>query len=445
MPLMSVRAETVAPSATGAGVLAVAFGTTVAMWTVGYVGRLPAVVLPSPVLLALFLGCLLAGGWFAGRHVRGGWRAGLYVGLLAGTLNLLVLGSLLSGDRPNQIVPAAVLWVPGSILASGLLAAAGGAAGRVPRPTPVAWSSVFARVAILATMLLLAVGGLVTSSQAGLAVVDWPNSYGYNMFLYPLSRMTGGVYYEHAHRLFGALVGLTTLVLALFLQRTERRPFVRRLGWLAFAMVVVQGLLGGLRVTGRFTLSTAPEDMAPSLTLAAVHGVFGQLFFGMLVALGAFTSSTWRSDRVEVERTGAAKDRFWSWALVGTLGVQLVLGAMQRHMQAMLPFHITMAAVVTLLALHVGFRNWALNGAEPLLRRLGVALTVVVAIQVLLGIGAFAAVGGGQGAAVSRTLDLTLTTMHQWCGAILLATSVLVLCWSYRLLSPSTGPATGSR
>ena len=88
----------------------------------------------------------------------------------------------------------------------------------------------------------------MTSAEAGLAVADWPTSFGYNMFLYPFSRMTGGIYYEHAHRLLGALVGLTTLVLALFLQRVETRRWVRRLGWAALLMVVVQGVLGGLRV-----------------------------------------------------------------------------------------------------------------------------------------------------------------------------------------------------
>ena len=84
---------------------------------------------------------------------------------------------------------------------------------------------------------LLAVGGLVTSAEAGLAVVDWPNSFGYNMFLYPLARMTGGVYYEHAHRLLGSLVGLSTLVLALQLQSSERRGWVRGLGWLTLGAV----------------------------------------------------------------------------------------------------------------------------------------------------------------------------------------------------------------
>ena len=76
------------------------------------------------------------------------------------------------------------------------------------------FTAVHANVTVAATFLLVVAGGLVTSNEAGLAVVDWPNSFGYNMFLYPLAKMTGGIYYEHAHRLYGSLVGLTTIVLA---------------------------------------------------------------------------------------------------------------------------------------------------------------------------------------------------------------------------------------
>ena len=97
---------------------------------------------------------------------------------------------------------------------------------------------------------MVRVGWCERSTGTGLAVVDWPNSFGYNMFLYPFSRMTGGIYYEHAHRLFGALVGLTTVVLAAMLQVRDARPWVRRLGWATVALVGIQGLLGGLRVTG---------------------------------------------------------------------------------------------------------------------------------------------------------------------------------------------------
>ena len=127
------------------------------------------------------------------------------------------------------------------------------------------WTALFSKVGVAATFLLVVAGGLVTSNEAGLAVVDWPNSFGSNMFLFPLARMTGGIYYEHAHRLFGALVGLTTIVLAVRLWRYDNRGWLKRLSLVAVVLVIVQGSLGGLRVTGGFTMSTSEADMAPTL------------------------------------------------------------------------------------------------------------------------------------------------------------------------------------
>jgi cytochrome c oxidase assembly protein subunit 15 len=96
---------------------------------------------------------------------------------------------------------------------------------------------------------LLLSGGLVTSKGVGMTVPDWPNSYGYNMFLFPLSRWVGGIFYEHVHRLIASGVGLMTILLAISLWMTEPRKWVRVLGYIAVVTVVVQGVLGGLRVT----------------------------------------------------------------------------------------------------------------------------------------------------------------------------------------------------
>jgi len=419
-------------------VLTIGFGCTVAMWSVGYAGRLPALLVPSPVLLVSMLACLPAGGWLLGRYGARSWRAGAWAGLLSGALNLLVLGSLLSGSRPGELVPSALWWIPGSILVSALLGAAGVGLGRRfvvdSRPD---WTALFVRVGIGATLLLLAVGGLVTSNAAGLAVVDWPNSFGYNMFLYPFSRMTGPIYYEHAHRLFGALVGLTTLVLAVLLSRTEARPWVRRVGWAALVMVVVQGLLGGLRVTGRLTLSDAPDMMSPNLFLALVHGVLAQLFFATLVAIGAFTSAAWRRAEVGEWRSRARGDRLLTGLLVALMIGQLVLGASQRHFHELLVAHIvTGVAIVAPLALHVGIRAWGLNPDLPLLRRLGLGLVGAICLQVLLGLGAFLGTRAAESGDVSETLSVTVTTAHQWFGAVIFALAVLLACWSFRLLRP---------
>jgi len=155
--------------------------------------------------------------------------------------------------------------------AIGALAAHAGSAGHAPRAASPNWIGAFAGVAAAATLGLVTIGGLVTSNDAGLAVVDWPNSFGYNMFLYPLSRMTGGIYYEHAHRLFGSLVGLDDAVLAIVLWRTEERGWVKRLALLASCSSSSRGSSAGCASPAAFHAVGGPAHTAPSLALAVVH------------------------------------------------------------------------------------------------------------------------------------------------------------------------------
>jgi cytochrome c oxidase assembly protein subunit 15 len=293
------------------------------------------------------------------------------------------------------------------------------------------------KVAVAATFLLVIAGGLVTSHEAGLAVVDWPNTFGSNMFLYPLARMTGGIYYEHAHRLFGALVGLTTIAVAFQLWRVRERFWVRMAGLVAVATVILQGLLGGLRVTGRLTLSTVPEDMVPSIALAVVHGVLGQVFLGLMVLLAAVTSTRWREAPPPTLAASSASDRTLQAGLVAALVLQLVLGAVQRHVAQGLLVHITLAAVVTILVIAAGARAWGLyHGSWPV-QRLGQLLLSVVGIQVALGIAALAVTQGRAVVGRPSTLEVTIATAHQATGAALLALAVLLAAWTRRLFRPS--------
>ena len=426
----------------GAGdILALAFGTTTAMWTVGYFCRLPTLAVPTPVVGALMLVCLIGGGVVAGAWSPRGRRAGLYAGLLAAVLNLLILGGLLGRvDQPNRVVPSAAWWAPGSVLVGMAFCGLGSLVGAGLRSAAAQtrnWTGSFATVAASATLLLLAVGGMVTGYQEGLAVVDWPNSYGYNIFLYPLSRMTGGIYYEHAHRLAGSLVGLTTLVLALHLQRVDRRAWVRNLGWIALGAVIVQGVLGGLRVTGRFTLATTPDAVAPSIALAVVHGAFAQLFFSLVVALAAFASTTWLVAPPARADSRAAVDHAFTTLLVPVLVVQLVLGALQRHLAELLMVHIAFAMVVAVLALTTAVRARAFYRDLPVLPNVGRALVWLVSLQVTLGVLAFAVVSTRAAGAEPTAYEVIARTAHQANGALLLAATVLLLVWNRRLLRPA--------
>ncbi len=145
------------------------------------------------------------------------------------------------------------------------------------------WPHRIALILTCATFPLLFIGGLVTSKGAGLAVPDWPTTFGYNMFLYPWSKMVGNIFYEHSHRLVASFVGFLTIALVLTFWLRERRGWLRWLGVGALGLVIVQGVMGGLRVV-------LLED-----TLAIVHAATAQAFFALTVALAVFTSTGWQN------------------------------------------------------------------------------------------------------------------------------------------------------
>lgn len=429
------------------GIVAVGFGTAVTMWAAGYFTHLPGVSVPAPVVFILLLGTMLGGGWLAGMLLQRGWLGGLYSGLVTGLLNLLILGSLIGGDKPNSVMPSMAVWVPGALLACAAVGALGAAIGSRKPVTLLhgpRWTSVLARVDAAAILLLILAGGVVTSAEAGLAVVDWPNSFGYNMFLYPLSRMTGGIYYEHSHRLIGTLVGLTTIVLALRLQLTVRPRWQKWLGWSALLLIIIQGILGGLRVTGVFTLSTSPEDVAPSITLAIVHGVLGQLVFGVVISLAAVTSATWKRLTSAPLVANARADIGLGTALVIALVVQLLLGALLRHIFWGLWLHIGFAVVVLTLLLVAGSRALARAADYRPIPRVGGWLMVLGGVQLLLGLSAYFAIGLAAQAPSPPVYMVVLATVHQTVGAVLLALAVILLVFSLRLLRAAPAAAAAS-
>lgn len=420
-------------------VITLGFGQTVVMWTVGYVCRLWPGTVPSWCVLVLLLACMLGGGIATGLLTQRGLRGGAWVGILSAALNLMILGSLLGGDQPNAIRPSMVIWIPGSIGLGALLGVTGAIMARPLRPTApreVNWLGVFAAIAAAACFVLLTAGGLVTSKEAGLAVVDWPNSFGYNMFLYPLSRMTGGIYYEHTHRLLGSLLGLTVIVLTVCVWRLDSRRWVKALITVVLLLVVFQGILGGLRVTGRFTLSTDRAIMAPSIRLAAMHGVIGQTIFALLACLAGVLSTRWRTAPAPKSVIPAETDRALLMGLIVVLVAQLIFGAILRHTYVGVPVHVTFGVLVGVLALACGLRLLGLY-QDALLQRMGVALLVVTAIQIVLGVAALVVTGALVYRKPPPPIEVVLATAHQVIGAILLAWSVLLILWHRRLTTPA--------
>ena len=178
---------------------------------------------------------------------------------------------------------------------------------------------------VAATFVLLIVGGTVTSTGAGLAVPDWPTTYGHNMFTVPLDVWIGrgGIFWEHLHRLIGSAIGMMCIAMTVWLWvKQRRRPWLRTLGVVLLAAVIVQGLMGGLRVTQL------------SVSLAVVHGISGQLFLCLTVLIAAATSRYWiEASPGSAGPLRAALPRL-SLALLVVLLVQLTLGALTRHMEA---------------------------------------------------------------------------------------------------------------
>ena len=183
------------------------------------------------------------------------------------------------------------------------------------------WLHRFAILTGVVAFLLVTLGGSVTSYDAGLAVPDWPNTFGHSMVTAPLDHWYDhfGTRLEHSHRLLGMLIGIMTLTLAAWLWATQRhRRWLVGVGLGLVVLVIVQGVMGGLRVTQRSDL------------LAAVHGVTGQVFLAGLVVVAVVTGRVWHRSMV-AQASGSPKVRHLAWTVVGLLFIQLCLGAAVRH------------------------------------------------------------------------------------------------------------------
>lgn len=187
---------------------------------------------------------------------------------------------------------------------------------------PNPWLYCFAVLTAVATLALIGLGGLVTSHGAGMAVPDWPNTYGYNMFLFPPAKWVGGIFYEHTHRLLASGVGLLTTILALWLWLADTRRWLRWLGVAAFIAVVLQGVLGGLRVV-------LIKDQ-----IGIFHAALAQAFFVLICAIALFTGHWWRTLPVKTAVVVSCGLRRLFLATTAMIFCQLVLGATMRHQHA---------------------------------------------------------------------------------------------------------------
>lgn len=272
------------------------------------------------------------------------------------------------------------------------------------------------------TFLLLIAGALVTSNDAGLAVPDWPTSFG---SLYKIPPMVAGVKYEHGHRMVAQFVGLLTIILAIWTWRVDRRAWMRKLGFAALALVIVQGVLGGITVL----------YYLPPLVSTA-HATLGQTFFCTVVLMALFTSRNWlEGTRRELldERT----PRLLTLCRLTTaaLFLQLILGAAFRHSALKLVPHLLLAAVVTVLVLWTTTRVLSGYSGIAQLRRPAVLLMSLLVVQLVLGFAAYLTRVEWGADAPQPLLSMVVSTVaHVAVGALLLATGVVLSTQAQRNL-----------
>ena len=301
--------------------------------------------------------------------------------------------------------------------------------------TPI-WLHRLAKFVAAATFILIFVGGLVTSTDSGLAVPDWPTTYGHFMFSFPLSQMVGGILYEHGHRVVASVVGMLMTVLAIWIWFKEPRQWVRRLGLVALIAVIIQGVLGGITVL--FLLPTA---------VSVSHGALAQTFFCLTICLALFTSPNWQSLHAKVEDTQRPSLQRLTMITTALIYVQLILGAVMRHTKSGLAipdFPLAFGKIIPTfaseqIAIHFAHRVGALvvsifviwtisriiqqHRDEPRLLRPALLLASALLLQITLG-----------ALTIWTQKAVTPTTAHVATGALILGTSLVLALRAHQLL-----------
>jgi len=279
----------------------------------------------------------------------------------------------------------------------------------------------------LVAIALLAWGAFVTSIDAGLAVPDWPTSFdSYDPFNpWPQWWTITPVLAEHGHRLLGALVGFLTLILAFWTWRSDERKWMRRLGWGALVLVILQGTLGGLRVVW------------VSLDLAVVHACVAQLFFALLASMTLFQSSSWRQP-VRPFLPADLKHILWFAPL--TVYIQIILGALLRHPGTgidtlLVSLHLGWAFMATAMVVVLITRIRSSLPTAGWMGRLTGLLGSILVVQVALGLFAYFVLLDETGRIQPSNVQVIANTAHMVIGALLFATTVATSLLAARIRS----------
>jgi cytochrome c oxidase assembly protein subunit 15 len=271
------------------------------------------------------------------------------------------------------------------------------------------WPHRLAKILAGATFVLLVAGGLVTSTDSGLSVPDWPLSYG--RFFPP---MIGGIRYEHTHRLIALAVAVLTLALMAVLMKHEKRRWVATLGCASFFLVIAQAVLGGITV-----LMLLPWG------ISVVHACTAQTFFAVVCLLVLFTSSWW-GKQAEDDHSAEPSSLKLCVATTFLIYLQLVLGAWVRHtgMRVAVGLHIILAFLILFLGIASGLA--VLSSLVAPIAFLGGMTAFLVIVQFFLGIGALVATRLSVQGAPAFFANIFFPTAHQTLGAVILASSAVL-------------------
>jgi heme a synthase len=285
----------------------------------------------------------------------------------------------------------------------------------------------FAIATSIATLLLLVAGALVTNNHAGDSVPDWPLAFG--RLIPPL---IGGIRFEYFHRVLAGIVSIMTLILALWVARSDARPLARRLGWAALGLVVAQGILGGIRVL----------EGHPALS-ATAHAALGQIFFITVAGLSLYLSPWWQSDLLRLEDSGWLRVRSLCLWTTAAILAQIILGAAFRHGATGLTPHLVGAGVVTVLVIWTAIAVKTRFRRVYDLRKPVFLLHAFYGIQIVLGAAAWWVMLTPSGLEQPEGVYVALTVAHVLGGALLLVSSLILTLISFRLIRPAPAAIAG--
>ena len=279
-------------------------------------------------------------------------------------------------------------------------------------------------------VLVLQAGGFTTSIHAGMAFLDWPLSNG---SLNPQGWLTEiDKFAEHSHRLAAGGLGLLSVAIALTHTLWEKRPLIRKATYLLLGLIILQVLLGGLRVM-LDKLNIGGDENIKAVIFAIGHAVNAQLAIAVLAIVAMSHTKLWQNNPNPSTRLEIISGRM---SLV-FLFIIILVGAVMRQnhftfwatqptaYELFIPNGTGLAQVINILhrsgALIAGtlIIVFSLSGQRPAHR--WIPLLILLTLQISLGI-----------LSIQLPLNPHVRTVHLVVGAALFSTLCAQVALTHR-------------